>query len=482
MSMLRKVFSVSGVCSALAIVGGCDDDDGAEDDANRNAPAETVPSGGAPSGSGTTASNSNGTPTVANLVCGTDTGTGCAPESQRVDLYVPSFSNPLQVTNPLFPIANLQSVVFTGQVDGEPFRSETTLLPETKRFVLNGREVETLTSQYMAFADGRLEEIALDWYAQDDNGAVWYFGEDVADYDEDGVIFTHEGTWAVGRDDAPLAMIMPAQPQAGQVYRAETIAPIAWEEVTVQALGVTVEGPAGPIAGAMIGSELHMEGTHQEKVFAPGYGEFSTGSLATDDLEALALAVPVDALSGQPPPELDATTASSADIFDAAAASDWDGAVSLLDALMSGWDDYASGAVPPRLESEMLDAVESLADALDSEDAAETRQSAIAVARVAFDLRLRYRPPAEIDTARLDLWLAQLLVDAAANERGSVRGDAATAALVWNRIAHTFAASTSSEISNRLAQLGAAAASEDVPAAVNIATQLRANLASNGWK
>src|SRR6185436_10847596 len=103
MSMLRRVFSVSGVCSAMAIVGGCDDDDGAEDDANRNAPAETVPSGGAPSGSGTTASNSNGTPTVANLVCGTDTGTGCAPESQRVDLYVPSFSNPLQVTNALFP-------------------------------------------------------------------------------------------------------------------------------------------------------------------------------------------------------------------------------------------------------------------------------------------------------------------------------------------------------------------------------------------
>ena len=63
------------------------------------------------------------------------------------------------------------------------------------------------------FSDSRIQEIALDWYAQADDGAVWYLGEDVADY-KDGVIYTHEGTWLAGRD-GPAAMIMPARLKVG---------------------------------------------------------------------------------------------------------------------------------------------------------------------------------------------------------------------------------------------------------------------------
>src|SRR5262249_14842005 len=59
--------------------------------------------------------------------CGTDTGRGCAPLDRRVDLAPPSFSNPTSITNPLFPISDLRSVVLLGHVDGKPFRTETTL-------------------------------------------------------------------------------------------------------------------------------------------------------------------------------------------------------------------------------------------------------------------------------------------------------------------------------------------------------------------
>src|SRR5262245_44317989 len=34
-----------------------------------------------------------------------------APDSARVDLVVPSFSHPTKVTNPLFPISNLNAVI-----------------------------------------------------------------------------------------------------------------------------------------------------------------------------------------------------------------------------------------------------------------------------------------------------------------------------------------------------------------------------------
>ncbi|MEQ1508598.1 MAG: hypothetical protein ABMB14_40575, partial [Myxococcota bacterium] len=365
--------------------------------------------------------------------CPTDAGTACATIGVRVDLYEPVFSNPTVVTNPLFPVSELASVVFTGVVGGEPFRTETTLLPYTTTLEWDGYRVEALTSQYMAFSNGRIEEIAFDFYVQDDLGAVWYLGEDVSDYDADGVVYTNEGTWRVGRDGAPQTMIMPAEPQVGDVFLAENVAPIAWEEVTVVEVGAQVDGPDGPIAGAMIGSELHMDGTREQKVFAPGHGEFSTGALADDNLEAQALAIPADALAGPVEPELVALATATAGVYDAAAAGDWTAASAALVQVDTAWAAFTAGSTPPRLTDE-LDRVLALLDAgVTAQDTHQATQNAIEVARIGYDLQLRRRPPTEIDAIRLDLWLAQVAVDVAAGDAGSVRGDSATLDLVWIR-------------------------------------------------
>ena len=68
----------------------------------------------------------------------------------------------------------------------------------------------TLVSQYVAFLDGRLHEVAYDFYAQADDGSVWYFGEDVFNFADGAIVDTH-GTWIAGTD-GPAAMIMPADP------------------------------------------------------------------------------------------------------------------------------------------------------------------------------------------------------------------------------------------------------------------------------
>src|SRR6266508_5657933 len=128
-----------------------------------------------------------------------------APESQRVDLRVPTFSQPTEVTNPLFPVSRQASVLFLGHVDGKPFRTEVTLLPETRIVQWEGQRVETRVSQYMAYLGGRIQEVAYDLYAQADDGSVWYFGEDVADF-EGGAIVTkgrhlERGEGRTGGDD-----------------------------------------------------------------------------------------------------------------------------------------------------------------------------------------------------------------------------------------------------------------------------------------
>ena len=55
-----------------------------------------------------------------------------AEDAARADLVAGPFSDPTAVTNPLFPIADLDSAILNGHVDGRPFRTETTLLPFTR--------------------------------------------------------------------------------------------------------------------------------------------------------------------------------------------------------------------------------------------------------------------------------------------------------------------------------------------------------------
>ena len=222
---------------------------------------------------------------------------GCAPTGKRVDLQRPTFSNPTAITNPLFPVSQVRSVIQVGKVDGKPFRSETTTLPTTALVDWYGVKIPVVLSQYTAYLDGTITEVAIDRYAQADDGSVWYFGEDVIDYVGGAAAFT-EGTWLAGRDGPP-AMIMPAKPKPGDVFRVENVIGIVFEELTVVKVDQTVQGPNGPVPGAIVVDELGVSGGHSLKTLAPGYGEFQTAD--GPDLEAMAVAMPIDGQPGGPP-------------------------------------------------------------------------------------------------------------------------------------------------------------------------------------
>ena len=358
--------------------------------------------------------------------CGTFDGRGCARPSARVDLLSPTFSNPTAVTNPLFPISRLQSAVLLGHVDGKPFRTETTLLPGTSTVRWNGQDVPVLVSQYVAFLDGRITEVALDRYAQADDGSVWYFGEDVFDYRKGTVALT-EGTWHEGRD-GPAAMIMPATPAVGDVYRTENVPGIVFEEVTLAETGKTVSGPAGPVDGAVVARELHNDGSTERKLYAPGYGEFRTSG--GGDLEALALAVPTDALPGAEPAELAVLLTATGGILEQARLQDWKAASAVFDRARDAWATLQPGQ--PRMVAARLDAaLRRLDHALRRGEQLPAEQAALEVRQSALDLALRFRPQPVVDADRIDLWTQQLRVDADAGDRAGVAGAIAT--LEWMR-------------------------------------------------
>ena len=154
-------------------------------------------SGTGTAGDSSSGSGPSGATAAATIPQPAVTSSRLAPDSRRVDLALPTFTDPTAITNPLFPVSSQESVVLAGEVDGEPFRTEVTLLPQTRIIEWQGQPVETLISQYVAFLGGLIHEVAYDLYAQADDGSVWYFGEDVFNFADGAIVDTH-GTWIAG--------------------------------------------------------------------------------------------------------------------------------------------------------------------------------------------------------------------------------------------------------------------------------------------
>ncbi|MDP9304253.1 MAG: DUF3450 domain-containing protein [Actinomycetota bacterium] len=405
-------------------------------------------------------------------VCGTYSGNGCAPASKRVDLALPSFSHSTEITNPLFPIGHGRSAVLLGHVDGKPFRTETTVLPGRQTVDWNGRRIPVLISQYMAYLDGRLDEVAIDRYAQADDGSVWYLGEDVFDYRKGAIAIT-EGTWLAGRE-GPAAMIMPARPKLGNVFRPENAIGIVFEEVTVTSVGKIVAGPRGPVAGAIVTKELHSDRTTEDKLFARRYGEFRTSG--GGDLEALALEVPTDALPGVPPTELQSLSKGANGLLELSRIKEWTAANATIRGMNGDWATLQAGNPPPLIAARLTKNLAALTDAVKARKAAQTAQKAIDVSQSVLDLELRHRAQSTIDAQRFYLWTQQLRVDAAAEDLAGVTGDIAVLEWIRDRITERLGPAGREDVDSRLRALRGATDAKNLRAAADHAARLGARI------
>ena len=398
-----------------------------------------------------------------------------APDAQRVDLVAAAFSNSTHVNNPLFPISNLRSVVLNGQVDGKAFRVETTLLPETQIIEwVPGQCVKVLVSQYVAYINGRLDEVALDFYAQADDGSVWYFGEDVYNY-ADGVIADTAGTWRAGKE-GPAAMIMPGQPKVGDAHRPENIPGLVFEEVAINQVNQSVAGPLGQVSGAIITRELHDDGSYSDKTFAPGYGEFFTGK--DGNVEAVALAVPTDARPGPAPADLEAIVDGAQAVFDHVRAQKWGRASAQLTQMNAAWQRHrGTGAVPVRLVEPMTRALTHLTGGVASRTPRKALQGALSVEQAGLDLLLQFSPVLEIDIDRFLLWTRQIIVDALNQNADGLKGDASTLEWIRDRIAASLDKTDVTRIDTLLKGLRGIVNDGDFGAARVKARELEATLA-----
>jgi hypothetical protein len=95
-----------------------------------------------------------------------------------------------------------------------------------------------------------LIERTYDWFAQDKEGTVWYFGEDTKEY-ENGEVVSTKGSWEAGVDGAKPGIIMPAEPKVGQSYPQEYYPGEAMDMARVLSFNASVTVPYGSFDHAL---------------------------------------------------------------------------------------------------------------------------------------------------------------------------------------------------------------------------------------
>ena len=187
-----------------------------------------------------------------------------------VDINPQNFENTNIIGNLFFPLSSGKTFVYEGEdEDGVPVRVEEEYTDQTKVImgvtcvVVNAREYE----------EGALIEDTFDWYAQDKEGNVWYFGEDSKEIEDDQVVST-AGSWEAGADGALPGVIMFANPLPGLWYRQEYYAGEAEDVAQVLSLNESVNVPFGNFSNCLQTAEWNPlePGIVEHKFYAPEVG------------------------------------------------------------------------------------------------------------------------------------------------------------------------------------------------------------------
>ena len=195
--------------------------------------------------------------------------------------------------------------------------------------------------------------------------------------------------------------------------------------------------------------------------------------MAGGDVEALALAVPTDEAPEPLPDELTTMSNGALEVYAAAAMGDWTAAASWLDDVGRAWAAYRAGEVPRLIEPRVDAALRELDAAVASREPRTTQDEAIGVSRLGLDLQLRYRPVTEIDLARLDLWAAQVISDAAANDADAVSAGSFAMDYVRDRLLRALDQQQLLSVNTELGAIQVAVIDQDIDKAAVAAQRLR---------
>ncbi len=147
---------------------------------------------------------------------------------------------------------------------------QITVTDETK--TVDG--VLTRVVEEREWIDGKLYEVAMNYFAICDKSKdVFYFGEDV-DFYENGKVVKHDGAWLAGKNNAKAGMIMSGSPEVGMKYYQEIAPNVAMDRAEIVELDGVCNTPAGTFSKCLRvkeGTALNIFET-EYKIYAPNIG------------------------------------------------------------------------------------------------------------------------------------------------------------------------------------------------------------------
>jgi hypothetical protein len=179
------------------------------------------------------------------IVLAADAGTSSTSSefprgAEPVDLDPADFS--ADIDNPRWPMTVGSRWVYrvVDTSDGSVQRDVIEVTDQTKMIAdgIEARVVSDIVSDH-----GQPTEVTKDWYAQDSDGNVWYFGENTVEYKHGKPV--DNGTWEAGVDGAMPGVALPAEPEVGMSYREEYSKGVAEDQSRVLALDEQAQVPAG---------------------------------------------------------------------------------------------------------------------------------------------------------------------------------------------------------------------------------------------
>ncbi len=173
------------------------------------------------------------------------------------------------VDNSYFPLTPGTVFTYSGETEDGKEKIVVEVTFDTKEIL----GVSCIVVRDTVSVDGEMVEDTYDWYVQDKDGNVWYFGEDSTEY-ENGVPVSKEGSWEAGVDGAKPGIVMMAGPRVGASYRQEYYEGEAEDMAKVLRLNASVSVPWDSYENCLVTKEWTPleRGVIEHKYYAPGVG------------------------------------------------------------------------------------------------------------------------------------------------------------------------------------------------------------------
>jgi hypothetical protein len=190
------------------------------------------------------------------------------------------FHHPTVVTNPYFPLAAGATWRWKGQYRSQPYTQADLVLNSTRR--IDGVVTRPVLDQ--DYVKGQIISGSTDYYAQDDQGNVWYLGEATVHY-VNGKLTDEADSWIAGEEGALPGIFMPAHPARREPRYQQEFAPnVAADVERIVSTSETVCVPLRCYTNVVEADETSVlnPGVLSAKYYAPGVGQISEDTLAGD--------------------------------------------------------------------------------------------------------------------------------------------------------------------------------------------------------